>query len=314
MTKPNQVASMHRRDLLAGALAGAAITPFATARALSVRGAERRRVLRFAHLTDTHVQRERAAGEGFAKCLHHAQSQADAPELIIFGGDNVMNVDGDGRATAVEQLAVWNSTVRNECSLPHHTVIGNHDVLAGHPVDGKKWATDAYGLDGRFYSFERAGWKFVVLDSTMPEARGYKGRLDETQFEWLTDELADTPERTPVCVVSHIPIIAPCAYFDGDNEKTSDWVVPGAWMHIDARRIKGLFHEHPNVKLCLSGHIHLADTATYLGVTYACNGAVCGGWWKGPNQEFAPAYALVDLYDDGTCAVQLVEYGWEARE
>ena len=98
-------------------------------------------------------------------------------------------------------------------------------------------------------------------------------------------------------------------FLDGDLESTGSWVIPGAWCHIDARRIKNLFHQHPNVKVCLSGHIHLVDDVTYLGVRYLCNGAVCGGWWKGDYQEFAPAYALVDFYDDGTVGNRLVNYG-----
>jgi hypothetical protein len=43
-------------------------------------------------------------------------------------------------------------------------------------------------------------------------------------------------------------------------------------------------------------------------VRYLCNGAVSGGWWKGKYQEFGPAYALVDFFDDGTVENQLVYY------
>jgi len=306
---------LSRRNLLAAGLT-TAVSGSAFAQQESIQPAPSqnpKRVLRFAHLTDAHVYAERAADEGFAKCLEHAHALPDQPEMIIFGGDNVMNVDGSGRDTADEQLAVWNRVIKNHCSLPHKNVIGNHDILANNPVDGKKWAVDAFELPARYYSFEQAGWQFVVLDSTDPLESGYKGRLDEEQMAWLAETLENTAASTPVCIVSHIPILAPCCYFDGNNEKTGDWVVPGAWMHIDARAIKDLFYKHPNVRLCLSGHIHLVDTMTYLNVNYACNGAVCGGWWRGPNQEFKPGYALVDLYDDGTSNVEFVTYGWEAK-
>jgi Icc protein len=114
-----------------------------------------------------------------------------------------------------------------------------------------------------------------------------------------------------VLVLSHIPILCACALLDGDNEKSGDWVVPGAWMHTDARRIKDLFYRHPNVKLAISGHIHLRDRLDYNGVTYLCNGAVCGAWWKGNYQETEPGYSLIDLYDDGTFDQQYVAYGRE---
>jgi len=310
--------AISRRNLLAAGLA----TTFTASTGLAQQentqpkpNPDRKRVLRLAHLTDVHVYAERSADEGFARCLHHVQSQDDPADLIVFGGDNVMNVDGEeGRKTAQEQLEVWNRVVRDHCSLPYKIVIGNHDVLANDPVDGKKWAVESYSLPNRYYSYEQAGWKFMILDSTFPQESGYKGRLDSEQMDWVIETLENTSPTMPICIISHIPILSPSCYFDGDNEKTGDWVVPGAWMHIDARTLKDHFYKHPNVRLCLSGHIHLVDTMTYLNVNYACNGAVSGGWWRGPNQEFKPGYALVDLYDDGTSTVEFVTYGWIAKE
>ena len=84
-------------------------------------------------------------------------------------------------------------------------------------------------------------------------------------------------------------------------------------MHIDARRIKNLFNKHQNVKLCLSGHEHLVDQVSYNNVTYCCNGAVSGAWWKGNYHECAPGYGVVDLYEDGSFNNQYVLYGWQPR-
>lgn len=315
--------TISRRDLLTTGLAAGATAAIASPARATQKSAEqsnaRRRVIRFANLTDAHVQPERGASDGLAACLEHAQE--NGAEFIVFGGDNLMNVDGRGRDSAKQQLEVYNAVVRDHCSLPHHHIVGNHDILALDPTDGKKWAEDAFGLDKRYNQFSmqssQAGsgnWRFIALDSTSPEGGGYKGRLDEEQFDWLERTLRDIPRSANVCIVSHIPIVAVCAYFDGENEKTGDWRVPGAWMHIDARRLKDLFLKHPQVKLCLSGHMHLADTVEYLGVKYACNGAVSGAWWGGDYQEFAPGYGLIDLYDDGTSETRYVTYGWQTRE
>jgi len=138
----------------------------------------------------------------------------------------------------------------------------------------------------------------------------YQARLDDEQFEWLSADLAATDPSTPVIVCSHIPIVAACAYFDGENEKTGDWVVPGRWMHTDARRIKDLFVRHPNVRLAISGHIHLMDRVDYAGVTHLCNGAVSGNWWKGPYDQTPAGYALIDLYEGGGFSRQYVDFGW----
>lgn len=304
-----------RAALATGLTAAAAVTIPATGARAAASGLSRRRVLRLAHLTDAHVQPQRGAGEGLAMCLEHAQE--NGAEFIVFGGDNLMNVDGGGWETAQQQLDLYTSVLRQHCSRPHHSVIGNHDILRLDPVDGKKWAVDAFGLDGRYGKFgvpQSGAWEFIALESTSPEGGGYKGRLDEEQFDWLERTLRDVPADRHVCIVSHIPILAACSFFDGENEKSGDWRVPGAWMHIDARRLKDLFFKHPQVKLCLSGHMHLADVVDYLGVRYACNGAVSGGWWGGNYHEFAPGYSLVDLYDDGSSEVEFVTYGWVTRD
>ncbi len=82
-------------------------------------------------------------------------------------------------------------------------------------------------------------------------------------------------------------------------------------MHSDFRRLHGLFRKHPNVKVALSGHLHLVDRIDYSGVTYFCNGAVSGGWWRGPHmEEYNAGYAMLNLYDDGTFDRAYVNYGW----
>lgn len=272
-----------------------------------------KRVLRFAHLTDVHVQADRRGEEGFATALNHVQSLEDPPAFVFFGGDNVMNVDSsNGAQTANEQLSIWKRCLKNELRLPSYACIGNHDILNSDPVDGKKWAVDAYELPNRYYRFAQSGWNFIVLDSTSPEPGGYKARLDAEQMDWLKSTLQELEGAGPVMILSHIPILAACAYFDGDNEKTGNWVVPGAWMHVDAREIKELFRRYPNVRAAASGHIHLVDEVSYNRVSYYCNGAVCGGWWKGPCQEFENGYALIDLFDDGSSRRAYVEYGWKS--
>lgn len=303
-----------RRTVLRASIVGGALACAASPAAALIARAPKR-VARFAHLTDVHVQPEKAAGEGFAAALAHAQSLPDRPDFVFFGGDNVMNVDGSkGADRADVQLQTWRLALQNELSIPSYVCIGNHDVLRMHPTDGKAWAVDAFGTPDRYYAFVRNGWKFVVLDSTSPRDGGYKGALDDPQFEWLAAELAATPTTTPVLIISHIPIIAACAYFDGQNEKSGDWVVPGSWMHLDARRFKDLFAKHPNVRLCISGHIHLVDQVLYNGVTYCCNGAVSGGWWGGPYHECINGYGVVDLYDDGSFRNQYVTFDWTPRE
>ena len=278
---------------------------------------QRQRVLRLAHLTDIHVQPELNAAAGMARALQHAQNLQDKPEIIFNGGDAIMDALGADKSRTQTQWQLWQSVLQNECSLPIVHCIGNHDVWGWKNKDeansadrlyGKQWAMQEFGLSSRYYGFDRAGWHFIVLDSTHYKPGSYVAKLDEEQFEWLQNDLSQTPATTPICVLSHIPIMCFCAFFDGENEASGDWKIPGAWMHIDARRIKDVFKQHSNIKLCLSGHIHLQDEVEYLGVKYLCNGAVSGNWWEGAYQEFPPAYVVVDLFDDGSSASEYIPY------
>jgi len=319
-----------RREFIGGvgvaAMGAAGISSVASAMAALKPRVKRKRVLRIAHLTDIHVQPEGAAPDGMARALRSAQSLADKPDIIFTGGDSIMDALGADKSRVQAQWEVFQSVLKSECSLPVVHCIGNHDVWGWGLDDesikqdrlyGKQWAVEEFGLESRYYSFDKAGWHFIVLDSTYyvdvagPSGECYTAKLDEEQFEWLKEELRKTPISVPVCVLSHIPIICFCAFLDGENEKSGDWVVPGAWMHIDARRIKDLFLEHSNVRLCLSGHMHMEDKVEYLGVKYLCDGAVSGSWWKGNHYEFPPAYVVVDLYNDGSWRSEYIPYKWQ---
>ncbi len=312
-----------RRAVLSGMVAGAtASLPVHSGEAAEATTSEkraRRRVVRLAHLTDIHVQPEREAAAGMAACLQHVHGLADRPDLILNGGDMVMDTLGTDWARAKQQWDLWDRVLREDCKLRIVHCLGNHDVwgwdrkksgtTGNEPLFGKRAAMERLGLQERFYSLDLQGWRLFVLDSTHAVEGGvYTARLDEAQFDWFAAELRRIPATTPVLVLSHIPILCGCAFLDGENEKSGNWVVPGAWMHTDARRIKDLFVRHPNVRLCLSGHIHLRDRLDYNGVTYLCNGAVSGGWWKGPYQETQAGYAVVDLFDDGTFEHQYLQY------
>ena len=301
---------------LGGSALIASCTP--TLSAASSRGAQRR-VLRVAHITDIHVQNDSASVLGMERCLEDAQSHN--PDLIITGGDMVMDVFNVDGVRAKAQWDMFQKVLRANIATPIRHCIGNHDIWgwgspscdSNQPKYGKRMALDRLEMDRPYYSFSEGGWHFAVLDSVeRKRIRGYQARLDQEQYEWLADDLERTPNTKPICIVSHIPILSTCAFFHGDNEASGRWVLPEMWMHTDARRLKELFKQHPNVKLCISGHIHLVDTVKYLGVNYLCNGSACGAWWRGPHQECKNGYALLDLYADGSFRRRYMEYAWKA--
>jgi hypothetical protein len=95
---------------------------------------------------------------------------------------------------------------------------------------------------------------------------------------------------------------------DARSETTGDRLLTQSELHVDMKRIVALFGEHSNVKLCLSGHIHLHERLDYNGVTYLCNGAVSGAWWAGSYRQTPPGYCVLDLFADGSFSHQYLAY------
>jgi len=108
---------------------------------------------------------------------------------------------------------------------PRYTLRGNHDQKADY------YAREFGELN---YTFEYAGWKFVMLD-TNP---GDKTPIDAERMQWLRDVLAETDPAQPLVLCSHHPMVvgfplslAGCAdilaLFEGHNLKA----VLGAHFH-----------------------------------------------------------------------------------
>ncbi|MDO6434082.1 metallophosphoesterase [Flavitalea sp. BT771] len=313
---------MNRRELLKqagllgllGSLPGLRVLAASPATAA---GASKKKVLRFAHLTDVHVEPELRAAEGLAACLHHLQSQKEAPAFIFSGGDAVFDSLGATKERVEVQWKLWHEVWKKENSLPIEYCIGNHDCWGlgekSDPLYGKKFALDKMRLDKPYRSFDKAEWHFIVLDSIHPKLDGgwYTIRLDDEQFAWLESDLAATPGERPVMVISHAPILSAAVLaVDKQVKDEAGYILGGGNMHTDAARIIGLFDRHPNVRLCLSGHIHLNEQVSYNGVTYISNGAVSGNWWNGKHFRTDNGYAMVNLYDDGTFDNEYFTYGW----
>ncbi len=325
MTRDHQQLSRRRFLGAAGATIAAASSPGLFLSGQPARGQQSnteppKRSLRLGHLTDVHIQPERSATDGLVKALRHVQSLTDAPELLLAGGDSIMDALAASNGRTKQQWRLWKQVLADECSLPVEACIGNHDVwgwnrdksrTTGDEAGwGKEWALDEFEIDKRYRSFDRAGWHFIVLDSIFPdEETVYQGRLDDEQFDWLQSDLKQTGDETPVLVLSHIPILTVAAVEFADQIADDPRRIRMT-SHQDSQRIVGLFKQHPNVKLCLSGHLHLTEQIEYAGVTYICSGAVSGNWWKGDHHGTQEGYAVVDLYDDGSIDWEYQDYGW----
>ncbi|MCF0049115.1 metallophosphoesterase [Dyadobacter sp. LJ53] len=299
---------MQRRSIIKG-LGGMFAAPLLQQHAVRVQ----KPVLRIAHLTDVHLKDDMGAPAKFAQCLHHIQNQPTKVDMLLNGGDIVFDMNKENIASIDNQWQLVENIMKQECSLPVHYCLGNHDVWwyedSKHlPLYGKQYALNRLQLSNSYYSFTRGGWKFIILDSTHLDidATWYIGKLGDAQFNWLQEELRNTSPATPVLIMSHIPILT--ALLMIEDNVVNRWEMLGGDMHTDTAKIIDLFYKHPNVKLCLSGHLHMRDKVVYNNVTYLCNGAVSGAWWNGMRRQTAPGYALIDLHEDGSFKEAYVNY------
>lgn len=300
-----------RRQWLA--LAGAAGLPGLLSTA---RGAERTPVTTLAHITDVHITDKLDASKGTTAMFAHMARRK--PDLVLNTGDSVMAIDGKVTGTrAAEQIAIWKEAIRHS-PAPIRSCLGNHDVWDGlDPTDaipatkkGFALMTGVHGMPSPYYSFDHKGWHIVALNSLANWPK--YGTLGEEQTDWLKSDLAKT--KLPTVVLSHLPILSVTSLVYGDGQrKGNDVLVPGVWQHADCWEISEIFRRNPQVKLCLSGHMHTCDRVEYRGVWYICGGAASGAWWNGSEYGFPPCYGALDLFADGTFTYEFVDYGWSAR-
>lgn len=278
----------------------------------------KKRSFRIAHLTDIHVKPGEIPEKGMAKALQAAQQLKPKPDFIINSGDSIMDALEADKSSVASQWKIFQGILKQENTLPVYHSIGNHDIWGWFNksdqdkqdnVYGKQWAVNELQIPKRYYSFEKDNWVFIVLDSTQLNPNGgYIAYLDEDQFAWLKDKLSSIGDKH-VCIVSHIPILSICSgLFFNKTEANGDLLLKRNLMHTDFLKLKEVFKLYTNIKVCISGHIHLQDEVTYLGIKYYCNGAVCGNWWKGSFQEFAPAFAVMDFFNDGSVTRSMIAY------
>ncbi len=283
-----------------------------------------KRALRVAHLTDMHVEPgARRAGEGYGLALRSLGKLEPKPALLITGGDHIM--DGTGRLgqDVAAQWDVYQQALKENIDLPVYPVIGNHDVFGWSIPEQVPASTRGYGKAQylermnratSYYSFDAGGWHFVCLDNIARRNFGYFGSLDDEQADWLQRDLAGAGGR-PTVVTTHITLVGACMLMHEKrfDEKTNSYRVSDGIMHHNVLPLVDLLRRH-NVKLCLSGHMHMIDRVEFRGITFICDGAVSGNWWKGPHLEFPEGYGVIDLHPDGTFAHQYVTYGWVAEK
>jgi 3',5'-cyclic-AMP phosphodiesterase len=300
--------TLNRRRFLS--LAGAAAGVLAAGDKSDAEPAGQKKDFSFIFFTDTHLQPELNAAEGTSMAFRKARTiRAD---FAISGGDLVFDVAAVPRDRALSLYDMYTKAEQDLGLKIYHT-IGNHDVVGAgadlisqsDPMYGKRLWSQKFGET--YYSFDRKGYHFVVLDSIeyQPD-HSFIGRVDADQMAWLAKDLAAQPKGAPVIVIVHMPLASSAFSYDGpDTYKRASMV-----MVTNAREVIGLLDEY-NVIAVLQGHTHINEQVVWKGKTFLTSGAVCGNWWRGSRLGIPEGFTVVHL-NNGRFSTEYVTYGFKS--
>ncbi|MDR3508004.1 MAG: phosphodiesterase [Caulobacteraceae bacterium] len=202
-----------------------------------------------AQITDTHVVKTggRAYGDQvdtngmLRQAIARLNAFAPRPDLVVITGDLV------DHGTPEEYAAL--KTLLLELELPFYLVIGNHDDRATLMAELDYPHLSGVGPFVQ-YVVEPYPIRLIALDSTSDEH--HRGEFCEQRLAWLSDRLAEQPDRPTIVALHHPP-------FD-TGIVTMDALGPG-W----ADGLNAVLAGYPNVLRVLCGHVHRSIQAVVGG-------------------------------------------------
>ena len=157
---------------------------------------------------------------------------------------------------------------------PWHFVLGNHEFAIDEAH--KPLVTAKLGLPGRYYSFVRSGWLFIVTDGNdlssyewpkgsaqerasmalhatlYPDKPLWDGGIGATQLRWIDRQLDSADRRgLKAMLFCHFPLWP-------EN--------PHNLWNADA--VRALLERHPSAKLWIDGHNHDGNYGERAGIHY----------------------------------------------
>ena len=149
-------------------------------------------------------------------------------------------------------------------------VIGNHEMDGGTSLQE---AIEYRGMERSYYSFEKNGFLFLILDCNdkkYENQKGYRSYIGEEQQKWLKEKLTHT--KFPVIIFSHQGI-------------GSDPGIPGERYSIEnSDSIRKIFEDHndesENNKIicCFNGHTHNDYAEEINGIWYITINSMAYKW------------------------------------
>ena len=216
-------------------------------------------IVRFGICADVHKDIMHDADERLAAFTDEA-SERDL-DFIIQLGDFVRPYDYN-----LGFMSVWDSYPGNS-----YHVIGNHEPDGGFT---KQDVVDYLGMPYMYYSFEKNGFHFIVLDGndlnpSPDRAPGYSRYIGEEQIVWLKNEIVSTEKN--IVIFSHQSL-------ENDNGIEN------------SQQIRNILEEEnrsagfKKIIACFSGHHHTDYADNINGIYYIQINSMSYNWVGGDYQ------------------------------
>ena len=253
----------------------------------------------FVHMTDMHVRRARKGDEGYARCVEHVNAIDPKPDFVLMGGDGPFDGLYTEKDEFEDQIGLYKA-ISDDLDMPYYNMIGNHDILGWNarrkvsvddPDIGKTLFMRKMGMDDSYYSFNRNGWHFIMLDCIYPvevdHGPSYIAKIGEEQLDWLRFDLA-AHAHMPVIAVTHIAAFSNLGQIRQDRDMPS---IHGRVIQ-NTQEFRHVLERHGNVRAVLQGHTHINEDYRYNDIWYITSQSVSAAWWGGNWIGFDPGYNL----------------------
>lgn len=202
--------------------------------------------LKFAQLSDIHIQKTQAENENIKT----------PPELLlneaIFNINLIKDIDftlitGDLTDYPSVDLLKYGTNILNTLEKPWYIISGNHDKVFNGFIENSdylkviKAQNPNQQFDNSYYTFSpKRGFKFIALDGTNTKATS-NGLMPKEQLEWLDNVLSNS-KNDVVVIYTHFPLVEP---------------IHKPWhLILNSEEVKNVLMKHKMPILYVAGHYH----------------------------------------------------------
>ncbi|GEM_PF-1440022 len=208
-------------------------------------------LFKFSLVTDLHYQKlDRAVSK--LRLQDYVDTMAGwGPAFVVQNGDLIQ-----GWSSYDQNLADMFSadSILDGLSVPRYNVIGNHELETNISLAE---ALNIFGADSSYYSFDRGGYHFIVLnaayDTSGQPSNWHQGYIPSFEESWLVNDLANADKYTIVFLHHNI-----------DNQAGVDTT----YYVRDRRHIRHLLEDSGKVIAVFEGHLHVTYDWIHNNIAY----------------------------------------------